>query len=738
MTAILDDNTTAGPGPGGGRPDRPTPPPRAGGPAARARRLWRGREDDPAWVRKALIALLVGTAALYLWNLSVSGWANPFYSAAVQAGTKSWKAFFFGSSDASNFITVDKPPASLWVMEISARVFGVNSFAILMPQALEGVAAVGFLYAAVRRTSGYAAGLIAGAVLAVTPVAALMFRYNNPDALLVLLMTVGAYCVVRAQEKAQTRWLALAGVCIGFAFLTKTLQAFLVLPAFALVYLFTAPTTLGRRLKQVALATLAMIVAGGWWVAIVQLIPASDRPYIGGSTDNSFLELTFGYNGFGRLSGSETGSVGGNGGWGATGWTRMFGSEVGSQISWLLPTALILLAAGIWATRRAKRTDPERAGLLIWGGWLLMTGAVFSYMAGIFHPYYTVALAPAIGAVVGIGAVILWRRRESGKGAGALAFAIAAGAVWAYILLNRTPDYMPWLRYLVVLVGLVAAGVILLAGMIPARLVACAGVAAIAALLLGPTAYALNTANFAHTGAIPSAGPASAFGPGGGGPGGGGGGRGGGFGGFGGNGGGGNGGFGGQGNSQNGTTGNGTTGNGNTGNGNTGSTNTTPGGGTLTGGGPSGNSSFGGGFGGGGTGGGGAGGGGGIGGLLNGSTVGSSLQALLEKNAGSYAWVAATTGSNNAASYQLATGDPVMAIGGFNGTDPTPTLAQFEQYVQEGKIHYYISGSTGQNSSDSPATQIAAWVKAHFTAQTVNGVTIYDLTSSTGTGSTTG
>jgi len=697
MTATMDTSTTAASGPGGSGPDHAPPSPPPHGFKGRALRLWRGPEHEPAWVRKALLGLLAATAALYLWNLSVSGWANPFYSAAVQAGTKSWKAFFFGSSDASNFITVDKPPASLWLMEISARIFGVNSFAILLPQALEGVAAVGVLYAAVRRTSGYAAGLIAGAVLALTPVAALMFRFNNPDALLVLLMTLGAYCVVRSLDKAQTKWLALAGACIGFAFLTKTLQAFLVLPAFALVYLVAAPTGWWRRVRQVGVATLAMIVAGGWWVAIVELIPAADRPYIGGSTDNSFLNLTFGYNGFGRLTGSETGSVGGNGGWGATGWSRLFGSEIGSQISWLLPSAVLLLGCGLWATRRAKRTDPERAGLLLWGGWLLMTGAVFSYMAGIFHPYYTVALAPAIGAVVGIGAMILWRRKDNGKAAAALSLAVAVGAVWCFILLNRTPDYMPWLRYAVIFAGLAAAAVILLAGMLPAKVVGWAGAIGLVAVLLGPAAYTLNTVNSAHTGAIPSAGPASSAGFGGG-PGGAGGGRGG-FGagqapsrsqgstsqgGFGGGPGGGN--FGGQ--SQGSTTQGGTT----------------QGGGT-------------------------AGGGGGIGGLLNASTVGSALAQLLENNAGHYTWVAATVGSNNAAGYQLATGDPVMAIGGFNGTDPTPTLAQFEQYVKDGKIHYYISGSTGGSSSS--ASQIETWVKANFTATTVSGVTVYDLTTAT-------
>jgi 4-amino-4-deoxy-L-arabinose transferase-like glycosyltransferase len=453
-----------------------------------------------------------------------------------------------------------------------------------------------------------------------------------------------------------------------------------------------------------------MIVAGGWWVAIVELIPAADRPYIGGSTDNSFLNLTFGYNGFGRLTGSETGSVGGNGGWGATGWSRLFGSEIGSQISWLLPSAVLLLGFGLWATRRAKRTDPERAALLLWGGWLLMTGAVFSYMAGIFHPYYTVALAPAIGAVVGIGAMLLWRRKDNGKAAAALSLALAVGAVWCFILLNRTPDYMPWLRYAVIFAGLAAAAVILLAGMLPARVVGWAGAIGLVAVLLGPAAYTLNTVNSAHTGAIPSAGPASAGGFGGG-PGGGGGGRGGGN--FG----------GGQAPSQSqGSTsqgGFGGPGGGGFGGGQSQSQGSTSQGGSTQGG-------FGGGTAGGG--------GGGIGGLLNATTVGSALAQLLENNASHYTWVAATVGSNNAASYQLATGDPVMAIGGFNGTDPTPTLAQFEQYVKEGKIHYYISGSTGGSSSS--ASAIETWVKAHFTATTVSGVTVYDLTSSTSTSTT--
>src|SRR5438270_249183 len=262
---------------------------------------------DPPWVRMSLVVLLAGTAVLYLWGLGASGWANSYYSAAVQAGASSWKAFFFGSSDAANFITVDKAPASLWPMELAARLFGVNAWSILVPQALEGVAAVGLLYATVRRWCSPAAALLAGATLALTPAAALMFRFNNPDALLTLLLTGAAYATVRALEGARTRWLALAFALVGFGFLAKMLQAFLIVPVLVLVYLVAAPTPLRRRLVQLAIGGAALVVSAGWWVAAVVLVPAADRPYIGGSQNNTLLNLMFGYNGFGRPTGHESG-----------------------------------------------------------------------------------------------------------------------------------------------------------------------------------------------------------------------------------------------------------------------------------------------------------------------------------------------------------------------------------------------------------------------------------------------
>jgi 4-amino-4-deoxy-L-arabinose transferase-like glycosyltransferase len=607
----------------------------------------------PRWTRPALAVLLLGTAVLYLWGLGASGWANAFYSAAAQAGSESWKALFFGSSDAANAITVDKTPAALWVMGLSARVFGVNAWSVLVPQALMGVGSVWLLHATVKRTSGPAPGLVAGLVLALTPAAALMFRFNNPDALLVLLLVAGAYCVVRALEKASPRWLALAGVAVGFGFLAKMLQAFLVLPAFAVAYLVAAPVALGKRLLHLLGALAATLAAAGWYLVVVALWPVADRPFIGGSQTNSLWELVFGYNGFGRITGDEVGSVGGGGGrgWGSTGLTRLFGSEMAGGIAWLIPAALLALGAGLWFTRRGPRTDRSRAALLLWGGWLLMTALVFSYMGGIIHPYYTVALAPAIAALVGTAAVQLWRLRARPSAAGVLSGGVALTALTAYLLLSDS-TWQPWLAPTVLIGGLLAAVALFFASHLTRWAASSVAVLGLVVLLSGTGAYTLATAATAHEGAIPSAGPASGFG-----------GRPGGFGG--------------------------------------------PGGG------------FGGGR------------GGGPGSLLSTTLPGASLTALLRQDASRYTWTAATVLSNAAAGYQLASGAPVLAVGGFNGTDPYPTLEQFQQYVASGRIHYFLGdGLTMQGSSGSDAAQrIAEWVASTYRSTTVDGVTVYDLTA---------
>ncbi|MCA1223025.1 glycosyltransferase family 39 protein [Streptomyces sp. 8L] len=722
------------------------------GPRSWPGRLWRGRADDAPWVRPALLALLLLTAVLELWNLSASGYANSFYSAAVQAGSSSWKAFLFGSSDAGNSITVDKPPAALWPMDLSVRLFGLGSWQILVPQALMGTATVAVLYAAVRRRFDATAGLLAGVVLALTPVASMMFRFNNPDALLALLMTAAVYCVLRALEGARTKWLVGAGVLLGFAFLTKTLQAFLILPPLAVVYMVCAPAPLRRRLGGLLAAALAMVVAGGWWVALVQLWPASSRPYIGGSQNNSFLELTFGYNGFGRITGDETGSVGGPanvagpeggagpgggggpgggagfGDGGTAGFGRMFGDALGAQISWLLPAALLMLVAALVVTRRATRTDTVRAAFLVWGGALLATMAVFSFMAGIFHQYYTVALAPYLAALVGMGASLLWRERGRPFAAGALCVSVLAASVWSFVLLGRTPDYLPWLRWAVLVGGVLAAAATPLSRR-PRGGLAVMGLA-LAASLAGPFAYTMTTVATPHTGSIITAGPASAGGgfggmrpPGGfgdrtGAPGG----------------------FTPPGGAQQGGGGNTPTGQGNgrkTAGGSGGGQNpptgqgggqppagTAQGSGQRPGGGQG--TRAGGAFG---EGGGRA--GGGMGGLLDAQKVSSAVESALEKNASRYTWVAAAVGSQNAAGYQLATERPVMPIGGFNGSDPSPTLAQFKRYVADGRIHYLLSSGQGGGMGGpggGGSSAITTWVEKNYTKVTVDGTTLYDLT----------
>jgi 4-amino-4-deoxy-L-arabinose transferase-like glycosyltransferase len=390
-----------------------------------------------------------------------------------------------------------------------------------------------------------------------------------------------------------------------------------------------------------------MIVSAGWYVALVSLWPAGSRPYIGGSTDNNLLQLALGYNGIQRVVGGEkpAGGPGGPGGLffgGGPGIGRLFGASMGVEASWLLPAALIGLAAGIWFTRRSARTDRLRASLVLWGGWLLVTGAVFSFMDGTVHPYYTVALAPAETALVGISVVELWRRREAVLARAALAAMVGATGIWAFALLSRTPSFLPPLRW-VVLAGMVAAAAVLAVGV--HRLGRAAVAAAVTAVVLGlaaPTSFALY--NVAH----PHSGPGTMSGPA----------RGGDF---------------------------------------------WPGGGAARhGGGPG---------------------------------AGSDNPALASLVAGAgNRWAAASVGSFTVSALELKTGASIMAIGGFAGSDNSPTLAQFQRYVADGQVRYFIAGDHHGPSvrHQGTGTAITQWVLQNFAPVDVGGTTVYDLQSSRG------
>ena len=435
---------------------------------------------------------------------------------AAQAASQSWSAWFFGSLDASSFITIDKPPLATMVMGLSVRLFGLSSWSILLPEALAGVAAVVVLFLAVRRSFGTVAAAIAGAVMALTPVAVLIFRYDNPDALLTLLLVSAAWALLRALDAGRMRWLALAGTLVGLAFMTKFLQAWLVLPGFALVWLVAAPVGWRRRLAGLAVSAGAVAVASLAWPAAVDLIPAASRPYIGGSTGNSVFDLLLGYDGLGRIFGGTGNGGGGGGGMfgGTAGILRLFNEQFGGQVSWLIPYALVAGVSGLALRVRTGRTDRRLAGYLLWGSWLAVHAIVFSFMSGVIHPYYGVILAPAIGALVGGGTVDLWHLRSRSRIGGlVLAGALVASGAWAWALLERTPEFAPGLGIAVLAVTAAAAVVVALpAGTLaggPRRLAGAAVAAALVALLAGPAAYAVQTIATAHSGGDPAAGPSA-------------------------------------------------------------------------------------------------------------------------------------------------------------------------------------------------------------------------------------
>ncbi|MFE7933710.1 ArnT family glycosyltransferase [Streptomyces sp. NPDC057456] len=679
-------------------------PPGDGGLSSRARRMFTGAPEDPRWARPTLWAILVLATALYAWNLSsITG--NTFYDAAVYSGTKSWKAFFFGALDAGSFITVDKPPFALWVMGLSARAFGYGTWQLTLPMVAVGTGSVALLYRLVKRDFGAVAGTISALALTLTPITVAITRDTNPDPILVFLMLLGAAALLKSVRTGRLMPLVWSGVAIGFAFNTKMMQAYVVLPAFFLVYLWAANASLGKRIRNLAVGTVALIVSSAWWMVVVDLIPASSRPYIGGSTDNTVWDLVIGYNGFGRIFGASS-SVGsqGNGAsfGGEAGLYRMFNDTMGGQISWLIPFAAIALVAGLVLRGRAPRTDARRAALMLWGGWFVLHYLTFALAEGTFHPYYVTAMAPGIAALAGAGGVMLnnaFRNGSAVKWGWVLPGAVAASSVWAVVLLQRVSGSGTLYTVAEVVTGVAgAASVIgLLVGRFTKRqrLMGVAALAAVVALLAGPAAYSASAATSSTNGTNPTAGPST-----------------GGMGGMGGGGGqrpsGAGGGTGtnsgeapsgsgdgqemGQppsnsggstaesGTAESGTTESGTTESGTTESGTAGSD---------TAGGRAG------------------------GGMGGGTEVSSAMITYLKTHQDGATWLVAVATDQTASSIILESGEPVISMGGWSGSDNAMTLAKLKSLVKAGKLHYIVVSDSGQGSSNS---EISTWVKANGTA----------------------
>ncbi|WP_188187662.1 ArnT family glycosyltransferase [Nonomuraea sp. SYSU D8015] len=626
-------------------------------------RVFLGAEEDPRWSHPALWAVLAIAFVLYAWGLS--GNANSYYAAAVVSGTQSWKAFFFGALDAGSFITVDKPPLALWVMGLSARIFGYSTWSMLIPQALAGVAAVGLVHSAVRRAfsevrAGHAAALVAAVVMTLTPITVAINRDNNPDTILVLLLVLAGWFCLESLRTGRLRSLLLAAMFVGLAFNTKMLQAYLVVPAFALTYLACARISWLKRVGHLLAAGAVLVASSAWWMVIVDLWPADSRPYIGGSTDNSVWDLVVGYNGLGRIFGR--GGAGGGGGGanfgGESGAGRLFNDVMAGQISWLLPFCAAALAFAVVMRLRRLGDGPSGAAWLVWGGWLAVHYVVFSFSSGGFHPYYTTAMAPAVAALSGMGVVVMWQAYRRSRAWGwVLPLAVAVTGAWSFVVLRRTPDWAPWLAWVVLGATLVAVAVLALArarAQVTAKVAAIAMAAAVVAGLAGPAAYAVTPLQSQINGGNPTAGPSA-----------------GGMGGFG-----------------------------------------RPGG--MPGGGLPGRATgqerpsglMRGGFGGG---------------------VSDSLATYLVANQGSATWLVAVSSAQQASSLILSTGKPVLAMGGFTGSDPAMTVERLQVLVASGQLRYVLVGGNGGGPGRGNA-EVTSWVQENCTV--VDGQDgLYDCTT---------
>lgn len=613
-----------------------------------------------------LVAILILASLLYGWNIWKAGSANSFYTSAIISMSESWKNFWYGSFDPAGFITVDKPPVSLWFMVIFVKIFGLHGWSIVISSVLFSLGSIFLIYKMVKPYFGAMAARLAAFLMTLTPIVVADARTNNMDATLVFFLLLASFVLQKAVKKHSLWLVSLAFALIGIGFNIKMLQAFMILPAMYIFYWLASKDNWKRTLRGSLLATVFLIVFTLAWPLAVDSVNKNNRPYIGSSSDNSVLNLAFGYNGTQRLLGQTTGTGGtftgmgnskkggnhskatapqgrknlqkrgrnistkgkfngsakhNNGGGngifnvGTAGITRLFQTALGQQISWYLPLAIFgLILAYLTAYERQKKwwqLNRRQEQLIFWAEWLIPVAGFFS-IASFFHPYYTIMLAPPIAvlAAVGISSFIeSLGTSDIGRKGYWIKGLMAAGITTNGLL----QAFFVWEYSILAGIVVVVVSVIVSALIIYHRLNNKVSIlTGLVVLLFIPAFWSLTPTIAAESAAIPTSGPSLL-----------------------------------SKNNQNSN--------------------------------PIGNSS-----------------------------VNTKLLKYLNKHNGSKVkYLFATTDSNTAAPYIIKTKKAVMAIGGYNGTDNAISLKKFKRLVKLGEIKYfYISNHTNNNS-------IVRWVKKH-------------------------
>ncbi|GGM43791.1 hypothetical protein GCM10012275_13500 [Longimycelium tulufanense] len=477
-------------------------------------RPWRALIGNPWWERPALLVLVLATALGYGWELDRNQLLN-YYSAAVRSMSQSWTTFVFGAQDPSGTLTLDKLPGSFWLEALSVRAFGFHNWSVLLPHVAEAVLAVIVLHRVTRRWWGPVAGILAAAALAVTPMVGALAKAEIADMLLMLLLLLAVAAWQRSVETGRLRWLLLSGVWVGFAFHVKMVQAWAVLPALGVGYLVAAgrnPAVLWRRAGQLLLAGVTTLAVSSLWIVLVLLTPASARPYVDGSMDNSPISMVFGYNALGRFGvGDDLGMGGGLGAQIGSGtgthWLYLLSDQVAPQVGWLYPLALAGLLLGIAWPDPAPRAAWARAGCVMWGVWLLAHVVAFS-LGHVAHSFYVAALAPPVAALAATALTTMWSAyRQEGWRKWLLPLMIAVSTVWSAYLASRFPGFLPWLAPSVVVTGSLAVVVLVIGRIVSARaserspgarpwtthVLAAGGFLGVVTVLLAPSAWAATT-----------------------------------------------------------------------------------------------------------------------------------------------------------------------------------------------------------------------------------------------------